>query len=648
MAYVALYRAYRPQNFSEVVGQEHIIKTLQNAIKLNKVAHAYLFCGPRGTGKTTLAKIMAKAMNCNEGPTPNPCCECEICKGIAKGTISDVIEIDAASNNGADDIRALRETVKFLPSQGKYKVYIIDEVHMLSTAAFNALLKTLEEPPKHVIFILATTEPYKLPNTILSRCQRFDFQSISVNDILKRLKIVSAEENIKITDEALVQIASSAEGGMRDALSLFDQCISYSVSDEINIDDVLAVSGNVNYIKIIELLEACKSENETDAIIILNNIIKEGKEVPRIVNDTVLFLRDILLYKNNAVIEEKLMFKNEAFIKLANNLSRPVIYQWLDILNDSLNQMRFSTQKRAFLELAILKMNDIKLNSEADMVDRIESLEKTVNLLSNQLQNMPKTQNRGPNHNYSFTPSIPSAQEIEAMRRQSEKDINQAPEVSYQEPVKPVLERQIENPIPQENSLEKSQQNVVTNITPISVSQSQQNVVAENKPISELYPDEINISDIERILNSASKQKREALMAVWNKVAEESSNYAVSMLARGKILAASDDAFIVELQDLGFCNRVMTYENYLKIIEVFSDVGVSIKDYICVPASVWAQIMTDYKSKYNKIDNPKPKLLDIRIGVKRRIVPKESQKEITDEDIVSSMFDENTLKITEE
>lgn len=647
MAYVALYRAYRPQNFSEVVGQEHIIKTLQNAIKLNKVAHAYLFCGPRGTGKTTLAKIMAKAMNCNEGPTPNPCCQCEICRGIAKGTISDVIEIDAASNNGADDIRALRETVKFLPSQGKYKVYIIDEVHMLSQAAFNALLKTLEEPPKHVIFILATTEPYKLPNTILSRCQRFDFQAISVNDILKRLKIVSAEENIKITDEALVQIASSAEGGMRDALSLFDQCISYSVNDVINIDDVLAVSGNVNYLKIIELLDACKSENETDAIIILNNIIKDGKEVPRIVNDTVLFLRDVLLYKNNAVVEEKLMFKNESFIKLANNISRPIIYQWLDILNDSLNQMRFSTQKRAFLELAILKMNDIKLNSEADMVDRIESLEKTVNLLSNQLQNMPKNQNRGPNHNYGFTPNIPSASEIEAMRRQNEASkIEQKPQ--YQEVKEPIIERPIENIIPKENILEKSEQNVDNNITPISVSQPQQNVDIENKSIAELYPDEINILDIENILNSASRQKREALMNVWNQVSEQSNVFAVQILIRGKIVAVSDDAFIVELQDLGFCNRVMTYENYQKIIEVFSDVGVSIKDYICVPESVWSKIMADYKSKYNKVTNPKPKLLDIRIGVKKRIIPKEIKKEETDEDIVSSLFEENTLKITEE
>ena len=643
MAYVALYRAYRPQNFNEVVGQEHIIKTLKNAIKLNKVAHAYLFCGPRGTGKTTLAKIMAKAMNCKNGPTPDPCCQCEICTGIAKGTISDVIEIDAASNNGADDIRALRETVKFLPAIGKYKVYIIDEVHMLSPAAFNALLKTLEEPPKHVIFILATTEPYKLPNTILSRCQRFDFQGISINDILKRLKIVANEENIKINDEALVQIASSAEGGMRDALSLFDQCISYSVNDEINLDDVLAVSGNINYIKIIELLNACRSEDETNAVMILNNIIKEGKEVPRIVNDTILFLRDVLLFKNNAIIEDKLMFKNDAFISLANNLSRPIIYQWLDILNDSLNQMRFSTQKRAFLELAILKMNDVKLNTEADMVDRIESLEKTVNLLSNQIQAQSKNQYK---QNYqSFTPSIPSASEIESMRQQNQ------PRSQYTtENIEKIPEKieQIENTDVKETKIENLEQNVVIEQTPISVSQLQQNVVTNSIPVSEAYPDEINVRDIENIINKASKSKKEALMNVWPIISEQSNVFAIQILVRGKIVAVSDDAFIVELQDVGFCNRVMSYENYQRIIEVFSDAGVAIKDYICLPSTVWSQIIKDYKSKYNKVSNPNPKLDDIRIGVKRRVEPKNEAKEETIEDKISSLFDENTLKITED
>ena len=632
MAYVALYRAYRPQKFSEVVGQEHIIKTLQNAIKLNKVAHAYLFCGPRGTGKTTLAKIMAKSMNCVNGPTCEPCCECDICKGIQKGTISDVIEIDAASNNGADDIRALRETVKFLPAEGRYKIYIIDEVHMLSTSAFNALLKTLEEPPKHVIFILATTEPYKIPNTILSRCQRFDFQAISVTDILRRLKIVADEENVKITDEALSQIAASAEGGMRDALSLFDQCISYSVNDVIGIDDVLAVSGNVNYLNIIELLSACRSENETDAVMILNNIIKEGKEVPRIVNDTILFLRDVLLFKNNAVLEDKLMYKNEKFISLSNNISKAIIYQWIDILNDTLNQMRFSTQKRAYLELAILKMNDIKLNNEADLVDRIESLEKTVNFLSNQIQSGNDNRNNRPIQTRSSSFQAPI--DLEQVRRQ----VLEAKNVVNE----PQKEPQIEKPIVNEIKIEKTEQNVIEDTKPIGVSQPQQNVVAENTD----FPDEINIKDVEKIINNASRSKREALMSVWHTISEQSNVFAVQILVRGKIVAVSDDAFIVELQDLSFCNRVMSYENYLKIIEVFNDAGVSIKDYICIPSKVWSEIIKDYKAKYNKVDNPKPELSNIRIGVKRRIEPKNEKDTL--EDKISSLFEENTLKIMEE
>ena len=637
MAYVALYRAYRPQKFSEVVGQENIIKTLQNAIKLNKVAHAYLFCGPRGTGKTTLAKIMAKAMNCENGPTCEPCCECEICQGIQKGTVSDVIEIDAASNNGADDIRSLRETVKFLPAQGKYKVYIIDEVHMLSTAAFNALLKTLEEPPKHIIFILATTEPYKLPNTILSRCQRFDFQAISVSDILKRLKIVANEENVKITDEALQQIAASAEGGMRDALSLFDQCISYSVNPEITIDDVLQVSGNINYVKIIELLNACKSDDETNAIMILNSIIKEGKEVPRIVNDTVLFLRDLLLFKNNAVIEDKLMYHNESFITLAKEIGRNLIYQWLDILNDSLNQMRFSTQKRAFLELAVLKMNDVKLNDEANVLDRIESLENTIAVLSNKLNNVKNVEN--PNHNYAFVPNIPSAEELNNFRTQVKVE-NKAPEA-------PKIEEkieQIENTTTNENKIEKTEQNVSTNITDVSVSQPQQNVV-ENS--NESWPGEVTVKDIEEIINNASKTKREELKNVWSKLGEQSSTFAIQILIRGNIVAVSNDAFIVELQDVGFCNRVMAYENYLKIIEEFNDAGVPIKDYICVPTAIWQKIIKDYKSKYNKATNPKPSLDNIRIGVKKRIVPKNEIKDEVEEKL-TSLFDKENIKFMED
>ncbi|EGS4843797.1 DNA polymerase III subunit gamma/tau, partial [Listeria monocytogenes] len=244
MAYQALYRVFRPQSFQDVVGQEHVTKTLKNAIVQNKTSHAYLFSGPRGTGKTSAAKIFAKAINCEHGHDGEPCNECEICKGTTDGSIPDVLEIDAASNNGVEEIRDIREKVKYAPTVAKYKVYIIDEVHMLSTGAFNALLKTLEEPPKHVIFILATTEPHKLPLTIISRVQRFDFKRITTQDIIGRLKFILEEEKIPYDEKALMIVARAAEGGMRDALSLLDQVISYG-SEEVTVEDALEITGSV-------------------------------------------------------------------------------------------------------------------------------------------------------------------------------------------------------------------------------------------------------------------------------------------------------------------------------------------------------------------------------------------------------------------
>lgn len=367
MAYVALYRAYRPQKFSEVVGQRHIVTTLQNAIKLNKVAHAYLFSGPRGTGKTTIAKILAKALNCESGPAIEPCGTCFLCEGITKGTIPDVVELDAASNNGADDIRVIRDSVKFMPSVARYKVYIIDEVHMLSNAAFNALLKTLEEPPKHVIFILATTEPYKLPATILSRCQRFDFQAITDNEIFNRLNVVCESEKINATAEALGLIAQSAEGGMRDALSLLDACISYSTDDVVDINDVLAVSGNVSSELLLEIINSAYLKNGGTILKLLNDILADGKEIPRLVNDLILFLRDTLLYKNNSLNSLKSIYQAPKFIELAGQISSNLIYSYLDILNELQNNIRYTNQKRPYMEVALLKMCDA-MNQASEVI----------------------------------------------------------------------------------------------------------------------------------------------------------------------------------------------------------------------------------------------------------------------------------------
>ena len=400
MAYQALYRSYRPQDFKSIAGQRHVVTTLQNAIKLNKVAHAYLFSGPRGTGKTSMAKIMAKALNCVHGPTTEPCNECEICKGITKGTISDIVEIDAASNNGVDEIRDLRDKVKYLPSECRYKVYIIDEVHMLSQGAFNALLKTLEEPPSHVIFILATTEPHKIPATILSRCQRFDFQSLDKADIVERLQYVLNAENIKATPEAVDLIAESSEGGMRDALSLLDQSISYSTDDVISEDDVLAVSGNISSQIILHMLKEALESNSAEVLKSLGEIISDGKEIPRIINDVIIFLRDALLAKIGSSNSLKSAYKTGEYQVFLAKISNEIIYKWLDILNDTLNNIKFTTQKRAYLELGLLKMADGHLNDYASLLGRVEALERQIAL---GVTVMP-VQNNEPKINFTSNP----------------------------------------------------------------------------------------------------------------------------------------------------------------------------------------------------------------------------------------------------
>lgn len=381
MAYQALYRTYRPKNFDEVVGQDVIVKTLQNALLNNKIAHAYLFSGPRGTGKTSIAKILAKAVNCEKSPTDNPCGVCPTCVAIQEGSISDVVEIDAASNNGVNEIRELRDKVKYLPSLGKYKVYIIDEVHMLTSQAFNALLKTLEEPPAHVIFILATTEPNKVPLTILSRCQRFDFRGISKKDIIRKLDEIRTHENILITNEAISEISRLAEGGLRDAISLFDQAVAFS-DGEITLEDVYKVSGSVSKDNLLHLLTDILEKKASEALKLLNEIIEDGKEIPKVVSDLVMLLRDILVEKNVVFDTERATFYLEDFSK---KFSNDKIYFYLDILNKTQNDIKWTNQKRAYLELAIIKMIDHEQLKQIDSTEQISLLMNKVNALELQV-----------------------------------------------------------------------------------------------------------------------------------------------------------------------------------------------------------------------------------------------------------------------
>ena len=351
MAYQALYRKWRPQKFEDMVGQTAVTKTLKNAIIHHKTSHAYLFTGPRGTGKTSAAKIFAKAINCLNPQDGEPCNDCLLCKGITEGTIGDVIEIDAASNNGVEEIRDIRDKARYAPTQATYKVYIIDEVHMLSTGAFNALLKTLEEPPKNVIFILATTEPHKIPATIISRTQRFDFRRITNDEIIQRLRYILEQEEIAYEKEALSVIARCANGGMRDALSLLDQVISFS-DDKVSFEQAIQVSGSLTDDLMIEFVRLLTQQQAQAALLQLQDLLLLGKEASRLIEEWLEFSRDLLVAKQTG----DMIGRSEAFVEFAKEVEEAFLYRFMDALNQTQQEMRFTTKPTISLEVFTIKM----------------------------------------------------------------------------------------------------------------------------------------------------------------------------------------------------------------------------------------------------------------------------------------------------
>ena len=354
MGYTALYRKFRPLNFSEMVGQEHITRTLRNQVIEQRVGHAYLFNGGRGTGKTSAAKILARAVNCLNPKDGEPCNECEICKAILSGSLTDVVEMDAASNNSVEDIRAIRDEVNFLPTRAKYRVYIIDEVHMLSTGAFNALLKTLEEPPEHVKFILATTEPQKLPATILSRCQRFDFKRISTQYIIKRLGIICKESNIQISKEALELISILSEGAMRDAISILERCAAEQ-TEEINEDKVRDLVGIPKITYINKLAKGIINKEPEEAINIVNTILEEGKDIDNFLWELIKYIKDILVYKSTSKLEVYNQEEIKNIKELADSTDKERLLRLIYELSELANNIKWSSQKAIMFEAGIIK-----------------------------------------------------------------------------------------------------------------------------------------------------------------------------------------------------------------------------------------------------------------------------------------------------
>ena len=377
----ALYRVYRPKTFEDVVGQEHIVKTLKNQIKNNNIGHAYLFSGTRGTGKTSTAKIFARAVNCLNPINEEPCNECEICVDTLNDNIMDIVEIDAASNNSVDDIRELRESVKYTPSKARYKVYIIDEVHMLSQGAFNALLKTLEEPPSYVIFILATTEPHKIPATILSRCQRFDFKRVSSKDIASRMAYICKKENIEAEEKALSLIARNSQGALRDALSILDQCMSFG-NEKIEYNDVIELLGTVNIDELFELSQSIIDENTKKSLQILNEFIIWGKDIRNLINDLIDHFRNLMVCKVSKDLDEIISLPEESIERLkeqSENININDLIRILNILSETQDSMKSSSNTRILAEVTIMKIAQPMFDeSKEALIKRIENLEEKI------------------------------------------------------------------------------------------------------------------------------------------------------------------------------------------------------------------------------------------------------------------------------
>lgn len=556
MAYKSLYRTYRPQTFKDVAGQEAIITTLKHAIDENKIAHAYLFCGPRGTGKTTVAKLLAKAVNCT-GNT-KPCGECDSCKEIENGTHPDVIEIDAASNNGVEQVRDLIDKVKYAPSQGHYKVYIIDEVHMMSPGAFNALLKTLEEPPAHVIFILATTEPHKILPTIISRCQRFDFTRLTDQEMVARMKYVLESEKKSYDEGALELIARLANGGMRDALSILEQCLAYN-DDHLSIDDIHKIYGIVSMTDKVNLIKVLLSKNMSESLKILDNMDKNGIDIKRLTFDLVDILKDIVIYRNTKDLTIMSVMTKKDLDLIVPYISSDECLSFIDTLIETSEKYTRAADPHIYFELALLKMCNQEHSAAIKHVEikPIENVEVD-------------------------KPIIKEGPEQPEVKEELIEDI-------IEEPVFEPIEEEPE-PVPQFNY--------------------------EKKEDTQTYISDDNIKvDDDDILNILVQADKNVLLDAQEKwpvirryMANMNTAKAASMLSQGKPVAASRDGLVLGFDLVPDVNAVNYYKNYKQLSSLIKDVLGHEFKFIAMQSDEWLKMRQHFihLKRENKLPKPRP------------------------------------------
>lgn len=493
MSYTVLYRKFRPDTFLDVKGQEHIVETLKNQIKAQRIGHAYLFCGTRGTGKTTVAKIFAKAVNCEQPSDGSPCGECAMCRAIQAQNSLNVIEIDAASNNGVDNIREIREEVAYSPTEGKYKVYIIDEVHMLSIGAFNALLKTLEEPPSYVIFILATTEAHKIPITILSRCQRYDFRRITVETIAERLTELMKIEGQEAEEKAIRYIAKAADGSMRDALSLLDQCIAFYLGQCLTYDNVLEVLGAVDTEVFADMLQMVLEQNTAGLMQLLETIVMQGRELGQFVLDFTWHLRNLLLIQGSDQMEDVLDVSAEQLGRLkaqAQQVEPETLMRYIRTFSDLSNQLKYAAQKRVLTEVALIKLCKPEMTRDYTAIfERMEALERRME------------------EQVSITP-----QTLEQLQKQMAASMPSADSGSKEAPPKPQLPKAIPEDV---QEVVKNWKKIVaktTGLAPVWMKDvvltlggdNRLTLVFSEKMAAEYYKQEENRQELERIIGEVS------------------------------------------------------------------------------------------------------------------------------------------------